>query len=165
VRLVVVAASGPLLCVYCHDALGVGPLDACKKCGTRYHTDCAKLAGTCALIGCEGSFERSALATSARERLALIVKSVASPTREPLAATARVLRAMEWDARQRLGSRVMTALAALLGAKARKTDRTLERLGAAHMRHVFQAMENRWTNRDWLDATSLLLWLAGGARP
>ncbi|MEZ0228473.1 MAG: C1 domain-containing protein [Planctomycetota bacterium] len=109
-RILLVASSAPLTCVYCHDALGAGPLDACKKCGTRYHKECAALAGSCALLGCDGTFETANAAIAADARLALVLRPVGAPTRERIAAVARVLRATEWDARHRIGSPVPQVL-------------------------------------------------------
>ena len=72
-KIVLVASTAPLTCVYCHDVLGGGSLVGCKKCGTCYHLECARLSGACGLIGCDGALETASGASRPADdaRLAL----------------------------------------------------------------------------------------------
>jgi hypothetical protein len=109
-RIVLVASSAPVSCPYCRDALGSETRKSCRKCGTLYHAECAQLAGSCGLIGCDGAFEEVKRAAAEDARLALIARPAAQATAAQLAAVARVIEATEWDARQRLSSPVPVVL-------------------------------------------------------
>lgn len=171
-RIVLVPASAPLICVYCHDVLGTGSLERCTKCATRYHKECAGLAGVCGLIGCDGAFESASApgAIAGDARLALVVAPPGRPTKEQLAAVARVLQATEWDARQRLASHAPLVLgyfaqkalahatadldaaglstlaidAASLASAERFLVKSIERLGEALILRNAQGVERHW---------------------